>query len=88
MREFARRTLCRALSGLKEWSKTVCTNYRVPDRQLFRGYFGAPPPDGEWQHKVVMPRTSAAFFIEAHQCLPQPCIPPQVPLISIQKFAR
>jgi hypothetical protein len=30
----------------------MCTNYRVPDRQLFSEYYGVRPPVGEWRDKV------------------------------------
>ncbi|PTE00900.1 SOS response-associated peptidase [Pandoraea apista] len=30
----------------------MCTNYRVPDRQLFSEYYGVPPPIGEWRDEV------------------------------------
>ncbi|EON14854.1 SOS response-associated peptidase [Pandoraea sp. SD6-2] len=30
----------------------MCTNYRVPDRQLFSEYYGTPPPIGEWRDEV------------------------------------
>ncbi len=30
----------------------MCTNYRVPDRQLFSEYYGVPPPIGEWREEV------------------------------------
>ena len=30
----------------------MCTNYRVPDRQLFSEYYGVPPPVGEWRDEV------------------------------------
>lgn len=30
----------------------MCTNYRVPDRQLFSEYYGTPAPVGEWRDEV------------------------------------
>lgn len=30
----------------------MCTNYRVPDRQLFSECYGVPPPIGEWRDEV------------------------------------
>ncbi|VVD75522.1 hypothetical protein PHO31112_00819 [Pandoraea horticolens] len=30
----------------------MCTNYRVPDKQLFSEYYGTPPPVSEWRDKV------------------------------------
>ena len=30
----------------------MCTNYRVPDRQLFSEYYGIPAPLSEWRDEV------------------------------------
>lgn len=30
----------------------MCTNYRVPDRQLFSEYYGTPAPLGEWRDEI------------------------------------
>lgn len=30
----------------------MCTNYRVPDKQLFSEYYGTPAPVGEWRDEV------------------------------------
>ncbi|WP_353191430.1 SOS response-associated peptidase family protein [Pandoraea pnomenusa] len=30
----------------------MCTNYRVPDKQLFSEYYGTPAPLGEWREEV------------------------------------
>ncbi|VVE51078.1 hypothetical protein PCA20602_04707 [Pandoraea capi] len=30
----------------------MCTNYRVPDRQLFSDNYGVVAPAGEWREEV------------------------------------